>query len=536
MANKTKKEERVFKQQLKVKHLLAVNKKYQSFINEWKMLLSVYEGIKQIKENGYITKHEREPQEAYDRRMDELYGFGYSRSVIDIFHFYLFKKEPNRKLKPLQDDKLWNMFFDDADLYGNSFDTTVSDVSLYAAILGHVGILVDMPDVDLLTKQEQIKNKVYPYMAKYFPHAILDWEMKRDRYSRPVLSMLKLRDDNGQFRIWWEDSWEVWELPKNNKGDWDTSNHEADAVFINQGSNRIKVIPFVWHYNQRSKDNCIGVSDISEIARIDLSIIRNLSQTEEIVNYAAFPMMLKPYKSADPKKTTVTQAEDEVSVQAVQEFDPEFPDAKPEWMKTEVSDPIEAILAFIEKKIAEIYRSSNAGGMAGTEVQTQAKSGVALKSEFQLLNSKLVSKAVNLELTENKIVYYWLLWEGKQNLKDQLSIARERTFDLENLTNDLENALTAKTVVLSKRFDVLLQKHIARQTLPATSEDDMATIDEEIEKAVADAPDPVNEDDIPDDQDDKLAGDEYSKNKLIDPKQDTSIIRIKVNKIGNKTN
>lgn len=517
-----------FKTQLKVRDLIRRNPKYINNNKEWRMLLAVYEGIRQIIKQGYITQHEREPDLAYKRRMEEIYGFGYSKSVVDIFHFYLFKREPNRELKTLEKDELWQMFFENADLYGNGFDTTIMDISLYAAVEGHMGILVDKPNSEELTRKEQIDNKVYPYIARYFPSAILDWTEGKDEYSKPILQMVKLLDDNLQYRIWWEDGWEVWELPKDEKGEFTESNEEADAVFIESGSNPLGIVPFIWHYNQRSKQTCIGVSDISEISRIDLSIIRNLSQTEEIVNYAAFPMMLKPKKSADPKKASVSQADDEVSVQAVQEFDPEFPESAPKWMETEVAAPIDSILSFIEKKIAEIYRSSNAGGSGTTESDTQVKSGVALQTEFQLLNSKLVSKAINLEKTEQKIAEFWLLWEGKPQIVDDIKLTRERTFDLDNLAADLENAVVAKTVVLSQTFSELLQKNIARQALPTASEDDMAKIDSEIESADNE---PIDLQGNPDaiDQDGNLNGEEGVIGTEKDKNGTYSITRVKAN-------
>lgn len=488
-----KKQEGTFKRQLIVRDLLAKHKDYQENKAEWDLLLAVYEGIKQIKKMGYIKRHEREPEESYRRRMEELYGLGYSKSIIDIFHFYLFKKPPKRELKSLNNDEAWQLFLKDANLFGDSFDTTIMDIALYSAIEGHMGILVDRPNTIELTRKQQIDNGIYPYIARYFPSAIYDWEMGKDEFGKPVLKMIKLLDDNGQFRIWFTDSWEVWELPKKEDGSPDISNTEAEAIFIESGPNPIGIVPFVWHYNIKGKNMGVGVSDISEISRIDLSIIRNLSQIEEVINYAAFPMLLKPKMAADPKKTNVSQTEDEVSVQAVQEFDPEYPNSIPQWMETEVADPIRAIIEFIVKKIEEIYRASNAGGTSTTEASTQAKSGVALKTEFQLLNSKLVSKAIQLEKTENSVIGLWLKWEEKEKLMKDIKIARERQFDIDNLANDLENAVVAKTVVLSATFSALLQKQVARTALPTASEKDMAAIDSEIEGANNE---PVNPNDL----------------------------------------
>ena len=69
-----KKQTGSFRTQLKVRDLIKLNPKYVANNKEWRMLLAVYEGIRKIIANGYITKHEREPQAAYNRRMEELYG------------------------------------------------------------------------------------------------------------------------------------------------------------------------------------------------------------------------------------------------------------------------------------------------------------------------------------------------------------------------------------------------------------------------------------------------------------------------------
>jgi len=481
------------KEQLKVKDLIKTHEKYKNNVAEWRLLMAIYEGIKEIIRTKLINKHEREPEDTYKRRIAELFGFGYSKSVVEIFNFYLFKKPVRRTLEGLGKDKLWLMFFDDADMYGNGMDEVMMEISQYASVQGHMGILVDKASGSFENRAAQIENKAYPYMAKYHPPAILDWEFDRDAETgRPTLMWLKLKDDNEQYRIWTPDYWEIWELPKDSNGNPDDSNEEAEAVFIGGGVNPLNVIPFVWHYNQRSKSVGIGVSDIHEVARIDLSIVRNMSQIEQVINYAAFPMMRKPKREARPTDMNSPQQDDEVGVESVLEFDPDNPESKPDWLEAKVADPVKAILEVVQKKVAEIYRAANVGGMASTEIQTEAKSGVALKTEFQLLNAKLVSKAINAENSERKIVEFWLRWEEMwEEYKDKISIKRDRSYDIENLATDLENALTAQTIVQSEKFQELLQKQVARQVLPTIEEDDMNEIDKQIEEGVKDSEEPA---------------------------------------------
>lgn len=92
----------------------------------------------------------------------------------------------------------------------------------------------------------------------------------------------------------------------------------------------------------------------------------------------------------------------------------------------------------------------------------------------------------------------------------------------------MENAVVAKTVVLSQTFSELLQKNIARQALPTASEDDMAKIDSEIESADNE---PIDLQGNPDaiDQDGNLNGEEGVIGTEKDKNGTYSITRVKAN-------
>lgn len=471
-----------------VEQLKETHELYTENLLEWNRYEAAFEGIKAIIDAGYIKKHEREPNESYERRIEELYGFGYSSSVVRILNFFLFKKPPQRTMQGLDDEEQWRMFWEDCNLRGDDWDTIMmTQIMLYASIMGHVGVLVDKSPISYANVQQEKLNRVYPYIAVYYPKAILDWKWELDKNNRPYLAYLKLLDEDGRFRLWTITEWAIYEIEEGKDKDQDK------AKLVQKGVNNLQFIPFTWHYNMKSKNPGIGISDLNEIARIDISIIKNASQLEEVINYAAFPMMTKPRRDAKPGDVSYQEQNDEVSVKAIQEFDPEYPDARPEWMKPEVMEAIKGILDTVGVKVSEIYRAANVGGLASTEVQTQAKSGVALKTEFQMLNSELVSKAVNLEKTENKIVEFWLKWQAMwDKYGTEVHMGRSRNYDIENLAADLENALTARTIVLSKTFNALLQKQTARQVLPTAQEDDLTSIDDEIDDSVELISDEIN--------------------------------------------
>ena len=472
-----------------VSKLRETHELYDKNYTEWRFLLGCYEGTKELVRLGYVERNERETVTNYERRVKEAYNFGYTKSVIDLFNFYLFKKPVKRTLDKLLKDPQWEMFVKDCDLYGNAFDDFLTEMGRYASIMGYMGLLVDKSSEALETVADEIAEEVYPYIAAYFPTAILDWEFRRDKHNRPYLHYLKLLDDVGAdeeegegetYRLWWRDHFEIWELPEVNEQTGKAAD-DAEAKLVKKGGNPLGVIPFVWLYNLRGTKKPIGVSDVHEVGRIDVSILRNLSQGEEIITYAAFPMMRKPMQEAKPDGLTPPAGEDDVGVTAVLEFDPEHPESKPDWLNAAVAEPIAAILDWIVRKVSEIYRATNVGGMASMEVSDAPKSGVALQAEFQLLNSNLVRKAVNLEKAERQVINYWLLWQQNVEWLVNVIIERSRTYDVEQLATDLENALTSKSLIKSEIFVKAIQKAIARQMLPGYTDDQMKEIDDEID-------------------------------------------------------
>ena len=488
---------------LKDSQLKDTHELFDKYFEEWRFLNAAYEGIRALIAYGAMYQHERESDTNYTRRQKVSYGFGYSKSVVDIFNSYLFKKEfPKELPKALVNDEQWQAFQKDCNLDGSTFADFFIDEQRNASILGHVGLLVDKPATESENRADEKDQNIYPYVVAYKPMAILDWEYERDADSgRRVLSRLKVLDDDGYYRIWTRETWEIWRLQSAEGGKDSRVNLKAvtaigeqpteaevagkgiTANLVDSGDNPLGEIPWVWLFNQRSNiDKEVGISDIVDVARIDASIIRNLSQIEEVIDYAAFPMMRKPM----PEKGVAVDLKDETGVTAVLEFDPEHPDSKPDWLEAKVGDPVNAILKLIAVKVGEVYRASNIGGMTATEISKAAKSGIALKTEFQLLNSKLVKKGKNVSNAKTKVVEFWLRWQDEwDKYKKDIQFNHLLSFEVEDLANDLENILTSTVMVVnSPGYKKEIQKLIVRMVLPTIDEKILALIDKEIEDNV----------------------------------------------------
>jgi len=464
---------------LTIDDLNTTHATYDKYQDEWGFLQSAYDGARTLVAFGAVLRHERESNDNYDRRIDEAYGFSYSTSVVDLFNFYLFKETAKRQLGDLAEDESWDLFDDDCNLHNDSLDDFLLEAGRASSIQGHCGALVDKPRVDLKNRANEKAKGVYPYLSLYKPLAILDWTYDRDEYNRPRLSYLKLKDDeDGLYRLWYLDHWEVWEEPTtDDKGEKATGTTAAKK--LDEGAHSLGEIPFVWLYNGKTSERGVGRSDIVDIARIDASIIRNLSQGEEIINYAAFPMMRKPWK------ITGGTVIDEVGPTAVLGFDPDRPESKPDWLTAAVLEPLTAIFNIvIGKKIEEIYRSANIGGMAGTEIQSAPKSGTALRSEFQLLNGKLVAKGKGLEKFEKEIIRLWLLWQKQSEWYSTIVIERAETYEIDNLSQDLENIMTSTLIVQNAEFSRRTQKKVVRLMFAGEPDEVIQELEDAVDESV----------------------------------------------------
>jgi len=449
--------------------LLKKHPLYDVLLSSWRFYSACYDGINAMIAEGILAKHDRESVKNFESRKKEAFDFGYSKAIVDIFNFYTHEKETKNNYSKLGQDELFQQFLDDSDLWGTSWEDFLRTQSKNASIYGHVGILVDKPQGKVANREEAKKGNLYPYATAFMPPAILDWKVERNEQGRPELSMVKLLEDGGSVLLWTKDEWQRWDIK------------DSEARALGSGVNPLQEIPFYWFYNFKHREiRNIGISDLTRISYIEASMVRNLSHGEEVIKYAAFPMLRKPY----PKQVAGAQNDDVVGVTGVLEFDPQLPDSKPDWLPSSVGEPITAMLSWLELKIIQIYRAANTGGVQSVEATRYAKSGEALKREFQLLNSVLTAKSKSEIEAELWGLYYWTKWQGIEQLYDDVTIDRSTDYSIADLSTELENALTGKALIKSPTFNVELQQRLVRQLMPGLDNDTQEVIDAEIEQAV----------------------------------------------------
>ena len=461
------------KQELEAKHDL-----YQQNVINWQLYELVWRSGKDLIDFA-LYRHPRESPANYKARLKDGYIFNFGKSIIDIFNFYLHEKKSIRNLPGLKDDRQWQMFQKDADLQGTNYNVLIDEVQKFASVFGAFGTLVNKPGGLEGTLDAEIKNGIYPYYALYSPLNIYDWEWKKNKQThRNELVYLKLKEPGENYLLWWMDHWEQWSL----------ENKTKKPMLADSGDNELEEIPFVWMLN--IKDLAypqIGSSDLVDIANIVISITQNLSCGEEMIKLAGFPIRRQPMSREDDD---LSASDDEVETgpRAVEEFDPEFgANAKPDWMPTEILEPVEATLKWIDRKSDEIYRIAHLSGVHGQrKSNNEVASGMALRYEFSQLNEVLNAKSVNQTEAELQMLRLWLKWQGKEKLIEEVEIRRSTEFSIDDLSVALENAITSFRNVVSKTFRVRVMEKIVEHVLPDVSQADKEKISKEIEDNVPD--------------------------------------------------
>jgi hypothetical protein len=177
-------------------------------------------------------------------------------------------------------------------------------------------------------------------------------------------------------------------------------------------------------YNKKSVVRGIGVSDIADIADCQKFIYNATSEIDQSIRLDSHPSLVK---------TSDTNAGIGAGslIHMPENLDPGL---KP-YVLEFTGASIDKILAAIQHQIAAIDKMANIGAVRAIEAKSM--SGVAMETEFQLLNAKLSEKGDNLELAEEKIwelvaEYVGMQWDGEVEYPSSFNL-RDKTGEISQL-------------------------------------------------------------------------------------------------------
>lgn len=443
--------------------LLRSHSNYDKYINEWNFFIRSYMGGRIYKEGNYLLKHPFESYENFERRKKSSYFYNYCAPIVDILVSHLYKKPVIRDFESLEKNILFNDFLKDVDNDGSDFTSFMRDVHRFASIYGRVSVIVDKPQTSAKSMADAKEKKIRPYLSIVTPENIIDWQYEELDTGENKLTLIKIKEPNGNIKIWTDTYWELYSLDAENE----------EAILIDSGEHNLNSIPIVNIFNKKSHIPMIGISDIQDISDINKNIYFLCSDAKEIIENTAFPML------AVPNDKSSLNGEEEVGPGNIIMFNGEESNAKPYWLEAPHSS-LSEIREWIKQDIREIHRIAKMGGVKSLEDINQIKSGIALEIENQQLYAMLSEKAQNMESAEFKILNLWAKW---QEDKFTGSINYAEDFSIKNVSKDLDNLIKASDLDIdSPTFRKEVQKKAVDVVMPKIDKEKRKVIIDEINK------------------------------------------------------
>ena len=379
-----------------VDRYLSANTTFDTYKKYWQYLLESYLGGLEYRKAQHLTKYQLETDAEYDARLRTTPLQNHCQSVVSVYNSFLFREDPTRDFGDTlrnQDDV--DSFLRDADFEGRSLDAFMKDVATWSSVFGHCWVIVAKPNIGAESRADEIAQGIRPYVSLLTPMTVLDWSWSRGLNGRYQLTSLKyIEEVNGNvttIKVWSESAVETVVIDTDNR------------VFLDRviEPNGLGKIPAVIAYNKRGVYRGIGVSDIGDIADAQKFIYNATSEIDQSIRLDSHPSLVKtPETIAGNGAGSLIHMPENLD-----------PGLKPYILEFSGA-AVDKILQSINHTIESIDKMANIGAVRATEAKTM--SGVAMETEFQLLNARLAEKADSLELAEEHIWELWFEYQGAQ--------------------------------------------------------------------------------------------------------------------------
>ena len=422
--------------------ILDTHKDYNESIANWEFYIRSYNGGYDYTVGQYLNRYNLELDNEYHQRLYNTPCDNHCRNIIQIYSSFLFRVKPTREFGELEGEPTLSNFLKDADLDGNNFNAVIKQAQNYASIYGHVLLMLDKPPVQTRTRADELSQDIRPYVSIVTPENVFDWNYTRLLNGKYELDYLKIREEvdkegGSYFRIWTPEKIDTVYIEK----------YGDNPRVIDTAENQIGKIPAVILYNAKSHKRAIGQSDLSDIANLQKSIYNDYSEIEQLVRLTNHPSLVKtPSVNASAGAGAIIEMPEELE-----------PNLKP-YLLQPSGQNLESIMNTIRTKVEAINRIAHTDAVRTSKAQVS--SGIALQTEFELLNARLSEKADNIEIAEEQL---FRLYAQYQNTVFDGLINYPDSFNIRDYASDLTFFQMAKAMnIESATFNKEVDKEIAK--------------------------------------------------------------------------
>ena len=421
---------------------------YEANLKRWNYYRASYLGGFDYRNSslGMLRKYlfeEDAPGNQYKNRLEYTALDNMTKLTVDTYRSFLFRSTPTRTFGRLADDLSIARFMEDVDFNGKDLDDFLKEANDLATVYGNVWILCTKGQgIGIITREQEIANDIRPYLKLFTPENVCDWSYQTQANGSEKLVYIKTKEwinnDTTKYIQWTTEAIYVYHVI----GD--------DVVKTEEYLNPIGEVPFICHYANPTAYKGIGQSDIADVAKIQQVCFNLLSEAEQGIRISNHPTLVK---TQDVSATAGAGAV--INMDGAMD-----PALKPYLLEADGTN-IDSIVSMINLHIENFLRSTHLGAIMAAR-GLSVKSGVALATEFDMLNTRLGDKAAKLEQTEWNIWKLWFKWSGVEPDQD-FNIEYQKSFDLRDEHADLKLLNEALQVgVNSKKFVREVHKQIAK--------------------------------------------------------------------------
>ena len=443
--------------------LTAKHDLWNAQIDNWEFYIRSYLGGNDYQNGMYLHRYILETAEDYQSRIRHTPVDNHCKNVVQIYTSFLWRVAPTRDYGSLDGDLQLQSFINDADLDGRSFNTVMREVQMNSSIYGNCWVIIDKPQSNANTRAEELAQDIRPYISIYTPENVVNWNYKRSASGRFYLDLLVLVEDINSERaivkVFTEEMISTYEVEE-----YEQKHSEGKVRLVEEIPNPIGKIPAVNVYNLRGNKRPIGISDLADVAPLQQSIYNDYSEKEQLIRLANHPSLVK-----------TPNVEASAGAGAIIEIPEDLEASLKPYIIQPSGQNLDGIMKCIQTKVDAIDRITHMGSVRATG--SQIASGIALQTEFQLLNARLSEKADYLENAEEQIWSLFALWQDKQW---DGSVNYPDTFDIRDWANDLQFLQMAKASgIKSETFNKEIDKQISEAVID--NNETIKTINDEID-------------------------------------------------------
>lgn len=355
---------------------------------DYEFMKHAYRGTGGFLDGSYLVRFPKETDEKYINRKKLAINPNIVKKIVNSITGHIFKTAPIRKIE----SQFYEQFCQDTDRRGTYIDEKMRRILLQTLIYGTIFVIVDKPRIEAITKLDEIKNSVFPYIAIRKPTHLNSYQI--DEFGNLKFIQFKeiINDNKIIYRTFDTERWYI-------------SMDDALKQIIDTGEHKLKVVPVIPFSLQKLDDEeIIEPPFILDIAYMQKDLYNAISELRSIIRDNTFPILTYPVKD-ETEAQKLQNTELLLSTQNGLFYNPEA-GSKPEYIAPP-SEPVNQLLSYIEWLIRQIFRNVN------LDFTNSGESGIAKEYDYQEFTKMLINFSESLESLEYKIANMVGLWLGE---------------------------------------------------------------------------------------------------------------------------